>query len=82
MACSKNPGLIDLYIYRSLCYRELNDYERAYEMVDYILSISEDAPEALLIRAELNKDTGKITEYETDRAEALRRNPKLENIIM
>lgn len=81
-ACSKNPGMVDLYIYRALCYREIKDYERAYEMVDYILAITEDAPEALLIRSEINKDLGKMAEYEADRKEALKRNPKLENIIM
>lgn len=81
-ACSKNPGMIDLYIYRALCYREVKNYERAYEMVDYILAISDDAPEALLIRAEINKDLGKMDEYERDRREALSRNPKLENIVM
>lgn len=82
MACSKNPGMVDLYIYRALCYREIKEYDRAYEMVDYILAISEDAPEALLIRAEINKDLGKMAEYEADRKEALTRNPKLENVIM
>lgn len=44
--------------------------------------ISDDAPEALLIRAEINKDLGKMDEYERDRREALSRNPKLENIVM
>lgn len=82
MACSKTPGMVDLYIYRALCYREVKDYDRAYEMVDYILAISEDAPEALLIRAEINKDLGKLAEYEADRNEALKRNPKLVNVIM
>ncbi len=82
MACSKNPGMVDLYIYRALCYREIKDYERAYEMVDYILAISDDAPEALLIRSEINKDLGKMAEYESDRNEALKRNPKLVNVIM
>lgn len=82
MACSKNPGMIDLYIYRALSYKEIKDYERAYEMVDYILAISEDAAEALLIRSELNKDLGKMAEYEADRNEALKRNPKLTNVIM
>ena len=82
VACSKNPGMIDLYIYRALCYKEVKNYERAYEMVDYILAVSEDAPEALLIRAEINKEQGKLSQYEADRAEALKRNPKLANIIM
>ena len=82
IACSKNPGMVDLYIYRALCYREIKDYERAYEMVDYILAISDDAPEALLIRSEIDKDLGKMDEYEADRREALKRNPKLEHVIM
>lgn len=74
--------MVDLYIYRALCYREIKDYERAYEMVDYILAISDDAPEALLIRSEIDKDLGKMDEYEADRREALKRNPKLEHVIM
>lgn len=82
MACSKNPGMIDLYIYRALCYREVKDYDRAYEMVDYVLAISDDAPEALLIRSEINKDLGKMSEYEADRSEALKINPNLIKLIM
>lgn len=82
MACSGNPGVIDLYIYRALCYKELKNYDRAYEMVDYILAINENAPEALLIRSEINKDLGKMAEYEADRKEALKQNPNLERIIM
>ena len=82
LACSNNPGMVDLYIYRALCYREIKDYERAYEMIDYILAITEDAAEALLIRAEINKDLGKMEEYKADRSEALRRNPRLANVAM
>ena len=81
-ACSQNPGVVDLYIYRALCYRELKNYERAYEMIDYILALDITSAEALLIRSELNKDLGKMKEYEKDRKEALARNPKLENMIM
>ncbi len=82
MACSHNPGMIDLYVYRALCYKELKDFDRAFEMVDYILAVDEELPEALLIRAEINKDLGKMEEYEKDRAEALRRNPKLEKMFL
>lgn len=81
-ACSQNPGVVDLYIYRALCYREVKNYERAYEMIDYILALDVTSAEALLIRSELNKDMGKMKDYEKDRKEALARNPKLENMIM
>lgn len=82
-ACSQNPGMIDLYIYRALCYKELKEYERANEMVEYLMALSDkEQPEVLLIRAEINKEMGNTEAYEADRSAALKLNPQLEKLIM
>lgn len=59
-ACSINSGVLDLYIYRAICYRELKEYDKANEMLDYIAAVDENIAEIYYIRhliyADLNDD--------------------------
>ena len=71
-ACSVNSGVLDLYIYRAICHRELKEYDRANEMLDYVLLVSEDIAEAYYIRyliySDLNDDRA---QGELDKAKSL-----------
>lgn len=49
-ACSVNSGVLDLYIYRAICYRELKEYEKAHEMLDYVASVDENIAEIYYVR--------------------------------
>lgn len=70
-ASSSNPGMLDLIIYRALCYKELKNYDKAFEMVNYLLAIDENIGEAYLIRAELYQELHEIDKAEADRAAAI-----------
>ena len=56
-ACSINSGLLDLYIYRAICYVELKDYERALEMVEYVETVDENIAEVHYIKHYIYKDS-------------------------
>lgn len=56
-ACSINSGLLDLYIYRAICYIELGDLNQAMEMVEYVESIDENIAEVHYIKHYIFKDT-------------------------
>ena len=66
-ACSRNPGQIQLYFYRAMCHEELKQYEKALEMVDYILSVDDELYEARLVRMKIYEATGKLTEASAER---------------
>lgn len=81
LASSSNPGMLDIIVYRILCYKALKQYDRAFEMVNYLLAINEDFGEAYLIRAELYKELNEFDKAEADRAMAASKS-KLLNMLL
>lgn len=55
-ACSVNSGVLDLYIYRAICYKELNDFDKANEMLDYVSAVDENIAETYYIRYLIYKE--------------------------
>ena len=49
-ACSVNSGVLDLYIYRAICYRELKLYDKANDMLDYVETVEENIAETHYVR--------------------------------
>lgn len=79
-ACSINSGMLDLYIYRAICYRELKDYDKANEMLDYVLAVKENVAEVYYIRSLIYKDLhDERAAAELERAKAL--DPQIANLI-
>ncbi|MDR1013758.1 MAG: tetratricopeptide repeat protein [Coriobacteriales bacterium] len=68
MACSVNAGLLDLYLLRAMAYLELEDNERALEMVQYVLNLNDNIGEAHFIRAQIYDAAGEVKKAEADRA--------------
>lgn len=69
-ASSANPGMLDIVVYRAICYKELKNYDKAFEMVNYLLAINENMGEVYLIRAELYQELNEIDKAEADRSTA------------
>jgi len=80
-ASSANPGMLDLIIYRALCYKELKDYDKAFEMTNYLIAIDEDMGEAYLIRAEIYQELNEIDKAEADKATAASKSKVLGMLI-
>ena len=71
-ACSVNSGVLDLYIYRAICYRELKEYEKAHEMLDYVAAVDENIAEIYYVRhlIYLDENDSRATE-ELNKAKSL-----------
>lgn len=79
-ACSINSAVLDLYIYRAICYRELQMYDKANEMLDYVAAVDENIPEIYYIRSLIYTDLkDERAESELNRAKIL--NPKIAGVF-
>ena len=56
-ACSINSGVLDLYIYRAICYNEIGNVEKALEMIDYIETVDENNAETHYLKYLIYKES-------------------------
>lgn len=56
-ACSINSGVLDLYIYRAICYNEIGNIEKALEMIDYIETVDENNAETHYLKYLIYKES-------------------------
>lgn len=79
-ACSINSGVLDLYIYRAICYRELKEFDKANEMLDYVETVVDNIAETHYIRYLIYTDLkDERAKDELNRAKLL--NPQIANIF-
>ncbi len=55
----KEPSRIDAYLFRAMCYKELDDYEKALESLDYMLLLEPDDAKLHFIKGSILKEQGK-----------------------
>ena len=55
MASSLHPDIVDYYLLRANCHKDLAEYDKAFDLVNYLLTLKSDMPEALYMRSELYK---------------------------
>lgn len=75
------PTNIDAYILRILCHKELEEYEKALELIDYINMLKEDSAEIHTIKGSILKLQGKEKEAENEFRLAKKLNPQYEAIL-
>lgn len=79
-ACAINSGVLDLYIYRAICYRELKEFDKANEMLDYVNAVDESIAESHYVRYLIYMDLEDArANDELNIAKAL--NPEVTNIF-
>ena len=67
----------DTYLYRALCYKEMDKYEKALEIADFIEKMEPNRAEANVIRAEIYKSMGNEDQSEEEFTKAVQKNPVL-----
>lgn len=77
----KTPGEIDAYLFRALCLKDIEEYQKALDMLDYVLKLKEDYAPAHLIKSNVLKDMGKLQESKDERATAERMDASLGELI-
>ena len=53
---------VDGYVYRAMCHRDLEEYEKAIECLDYVILLAPDRKELHLVKAGILKEMGKEKE--------------------
>jgi tetratricopeptide (TPR) repeat protein len=68
----KDPSRVDAYLFRAMCYREIKDYAKALESVNYVLLLQPDNAQIHQIKGNLLLDQGKKGEAQQEYLEAKR----------
>lgn len=68
----KDPSRVEAYLFRAMCYREIKNYDKALESVNYVLLLQPDNPQLHQIKGNLFMDQGKKGEAQQEYAEAKR----------
>ena len=61
------PGNVDAYLYRVMCLRDIEQYDKALELIDYVITLQPEQPEPHLLKAAVLEALGR-TEEATEEA--------------
>lgn len=78
LATLENPAAIDIYLYRAMCLKDMEDYDKALEMLDFISGLSNEIAEVYTLRADIYQLQGRKSLAEEERQKAYRLKPELE----
>lgn len=77
----KHPADLDTYMYRALCYKDLQQYDKALNTLDYGIKLKSDFAAFHLVRANIMREMGNSEEYEKELKVAKDNNPMLEAML-
>ena len=73
----KNPEAIDVYLYRAMCHRDMEEYDEALNILDFISGLSTQIAEEHLIRADIYALQGRKSLEKEERNKAFKLKPTL-----
>lgn len=77
LATLKNPAAIDIYLYRAMCLKDMEEYDKALEMLDFIAGLSNQIAEVHTIRADIYRIQGRKSLAEEELQKAYQIKPEL-----
>ncbi len=77
LATLKRPGAIDIYLYRAMALKDMEEYDKALEILDFILGLSTEIAEVYILKSEIYKALGKHGQAEAQREKAYALKPQL-----
>jgi len=77
LATLKNPAAIDIYLYRAMCLKDLEEYDKSLEMLDFISGLSNQIAEVHTIRADIYRIQGRKSLAEEELQKAYQIKPEL-----
>ena len=78
--CAKKPGQMELYMYRAMCHKELQEYQKAMDMIDYLLRAAPENGEVYLLRSRIYEELGEKEKAAADQAKAFEIQPQLRSV--
>lgn len=77
MITLQNPEAFDAYLYRAMCLRDIEQYDKAIELLEFIENLSDKVAEVYTIRADIYKLTGKEALVKEELEKAFQLKPEL-----
>jgi tetratricopeptide (TPR) repeat protein len=66
----QQAGRVDGYVYRAMCHRDLEEYDKAVECLDYVILLAPDRKELHILKSEVLKQMGKEKESAEEKRKA------------
>lgn len=63
---TSNPSRIDAYLFRAMCHKDISEFDKAVELVDYVMLIQPENGQLHVIKGNILKDMGKTVEAESE----------------
>ena len=73
----EKPEAIELYLYRSMCLKDIGEFDKALDILNFIFNLGLEVAEAYLLRSEIYRIQGKDVLAEQDRKKANELKPEL-----
>ncbi len=80
-ATSRQPGQLQLYFYRAICHKEIGELDKAFELIEFVISVDAQIAEAHLIKSEILKEQGNEEAATKEREVAYSINPDIKGIM-
>lgn len=77
LATLKNPAAIDIYLYRAMCLKDMEEYDKSLELLDFINGLSTDIAEVHTIRADIYRIQGRKSLADEEMQKAYKIKPEL-----
>lgn len=63
---TSDPSRIDAYLFRAMCHKDISEFDKAIEMVDYVALIQPENGQLHVIKGNILKEMGKTAEAEAE----------------
>ncbi len=77
----KHPEAADAYLYRAMCLKDMEEYDKALEMIEFVDKITNGIAEVHTLRAEIYRALGKEAQAEEEMQKAYQEKPELRNVF-
>lgn len=77
LATLKRPEAIDVYLYRAMCLKDMEEYDKAMEILDFILGLSLEVAEVYMLKGEIYRIQGRKSQSDEELQKAYKIKPEL-----
>ena len=77
METLKKPAAVDIYLYRVMCLKDLEQYDKALELLEFIEGLSDKIAEVYTLRADIYKKMGRKSLADENLEKAYKLKPEL-----
>lgn len=77
LATLKDPSAYDAYLYRAMCHKDLEEYDKALELLDFIKNLNDEIAEIYTMKAEVYTSMGKHSLAKEELEKAFKIKPEL-----